>query len=79
MVITEPPSLSRRPACCRKKYAALELMSNIESYSASVVSTIGMRSTLPTVFTAISTPPNARTAASNRFSTLAARSGHPGL
>src|SRR5438309_2051520 len=46
-------------------------MSNIESYSSSVVSTIGLRNTIPTVLTAMSTPPKASTAASNSFVTLA--------
>ena len=71
MVITEPPSFNRFPACCKKKYAALALMSNIESYSASLVSTMGLRNTLPTALIAMSTPPKAFTAASNNAVTLA--------
>jgi hypothetical protein len=54
----------------QKEVGGLGVDVEIESYSASVVSTIGLRSTLPTVLTAMSTLPNTSIAAANSFSTL---------
>jgi hypothetical protein len=56
-----------QPLACllQEEVCGFALMSNIESYSASVVSMMGLRSTLPTVLIAMSTPPKASTAVSN--------------
>lgn len=70
MVMIVASSLHRLPASCKKKKAALELIANMSSYSSSVVSTIGLRSTLPTVLIAMSTPPKASTAWSKSVVTL---------
>ncbi len=52
-----PPSCIRLPASWMKKNVALALMANMLPYSASVVSTNGFLSTLPTVLTAVSRRP----------------------
>lgn len=61
-----PPSARFAPASLMKKYAALAFTSNIESYSSSAVSRIGLRSTFPTVFTATSIFPFAASASAKR-------------
>jgi hypothetical protein len=61
-----------RPASFRKKKAVLALTALIASYSASLISSIGFLSTLPTVLIAMSGRPTAATASANSFSIAAA-------
>ncbi|MNE80283.1 hypothetical protein D3C80_1768370 [compost metagenome] len=60
-----PPSLTWRPASLRKKNAVFALTALIWSYSASLISSIGFFSTLPTVLIAMSGRPTAATASAN--------------
>lgn len=68
-----PLSLRCLPASLRKKNADLALTSLIWSYSASLMSTIGFLSTLPTVLMAMSGRPMASTTSANSFSMAPAR------
>lgn len=69
---TLPPLLTFRPASFRKKKADLLFTALISSNSASLISTIGFFSTLPTVLIAMSMLPIAALASANSFSTALA-------